>query len=461
MTDVRIVVAAPAAAEAVRCLTRLGYAVIGPAASGQDAVRLAAEARPDLALLDITLRGPVDGPAAAARFRRQLGLPVVLFVPTAAALDQALAADPDGLALGPLEPARLRAAVELALARRRAEDALRRKAGRLAATLDGMADAVLAADAQGRVTYLNAAAELVTGHTREDALGQPAPQILDLREEETGRPVTDPVRWALDQGRAPGRGLLQPYSGETVPVRVTVGRVAGESGEPVGAVLVVRDVSAGPGHGGSAAQVAGGLAGQFDNLLTVVTGYSDLLAGAVGPSHPWKRLLDEIRMAGERAAVLTRHLLSRGLAPDASQPAALQMPGLPRGSETILLAEAERMVRDLNRQILQMCGYRVLAARDAAEALAVNAAHAEGIDLLVTEVRMPRVSGPELARAAAARRPGLRVLFLSGAVEDDAAGLPGGALMLAKPYSVSELARTVREILDAGAGPGPPGPVSP
>src|SRR5207302_366845 len=115
----------------------------------------------------------------------------------------------------------------------------------------------------------------------------------------------------------------------------------------------------------------------------------------------------------------------------------------------------EPMVRDLNRKILQMCGYTVLEAGDGQEALRVSAAHASAIDLLMTDVQMPRLNGRELARALAAQRPRLKVLFLSGVVSGDGEGLgpdeyPGGAGFLAKPYAPAQLAQKIRAVLEAG-----------
>jgi CheY-like chemotaxis protein len=149
--------------------------------------------------------------------------------------------------------------------------------------------------------------------------------------------------------------------------------------------------------------------------------------------------------------------------PAAEAAPALTLPGLPRGTEAVLLVEDEPMVRGLNRQILQMCGYTVLEAADGPEALGVSAAHAGPLELLVADVLLPRMSGLELARVLTDRRPGLRVLFLSGGGYEEGdvlgPGAPAGAGYLAKPYAPLELARKARAVLDAADAPA--GPVSP
>src|SRR5207249_3027696 len=100
---------------------------------------------------------------------------------------------------------------------------------------------------------------------------------------------------------------------------------------------------------------------------------------------------------------------------------------VPRGRETILVAEDEEGVRDLVQRVLRGEGYDVLTARDGAEALALCGRHGGTIDLLVTDLIMPSLGGTELVARLAPRRPGMRVLYLSGYSEDvlEEQGAPG------------------------------------
>lgn len=121
------------------------------------------------------------------------------------------------------------------------------------------------------------------------------------------------------------------------------------------------------------------------------------------------------------------------------------------GSETVLLVEDEELVRDLVREMLTATGYDVLAAADGAEALAIAGSHQGRIDALVTDVVMPGLSGPELARTLVARDPTLRVLFTSGYAEDAISShgeLTPGAIFLSKPFGGAELGAKLRELLD-------------
>ncbi len=119
------------------------------------------------------------------------------------------------------------------------------------------------------------------------------------------------------------------------------------------------------------------------------------------------------------------------------------------GSETILLVEDEDSVRQLVRETLDARGYRVLEAPNGQAALALAAAHAEPIDLVITDVVMPGLSGPELVQQLAAERPDLKVLYLSGYAQE-AFSIPRDAAQktfLQKPFTLQSLSRKVREIL--------------
>jgi two-component system cell cycle sensor histidine kinase/response regulator CckA len=124
----------------------------------------------------------------------------------------------------------------------------------------------------------------------------------------------------------------------------------------------------------------------------------------------------------------------------------------PRGAEVVLLVEDEPQVRALAARILADHGYRVLEACEGREALRIAERHPGIIDLLLTDVVMPRMTGHELARRLRLARPETRVLFMSGHSEE-AITLRGdvaaGAAFMRKPFAPETLARTVRGILDA------------
>jgi signal transduction histidine kinase len=128
----------------------------------------------------------------------------------------------------------------------------------------------------------------------------------------------------------------------------------------------------------------------------------------------------------------------------------------PRGHETILLVEDTETLKEVIRETLEERGYEVLLASNGEDALVLTRERKGPIDLLLTDVVMPRIGGGDLARLFLALRPGTRVLYMSGYTDGAILqhGLLGEDLMLLeKPFSGDKLARTVREALDRPAGP--------
>jgi CheY-like chemotaxis protein len=122
-----------------------------------------------------------------------------------------------------------------------------------------------------------------------------------------------------------------------------------------------------------------------------------------------------------------------------------------RGTETVLVVEDEVSVRSLVRGVLELRGYRVLEACHGADALAISDQHGGPIHLLLTDVVMPEMSGRDLASRVVPRRPGIRVLYMSGYTDDAIVHngvLDAGTAFLQKPFTPDALARKVREVLD-------------
>ena len=125
-----------------------------------------------------------------------------------------------------------------------------------------------------------------------------------------------------------------------------------------------------------------------------------------------------------------------------------------RGSETILLVEDAAPLREMTRELLEERGYTVLEAEDGKQALEVAERYEGSIALLLTDVVLPKMGGPSLAKSLLQRRSGMKVLYMSGyanqAFVDDGVLKPG-TVFLQKPFAAEELAKKVRKLLDAPA----------
>jgi two-component system, cell cycle sensor histidine kinase and response regulator CckA len=122
-----------------------------------------------------------------------------------------------------------------------------------------------------------------------------------------------------------------------------------------------------------------------------------------------------------------------------------------RGVETILMAEDDTAVRNLTRQVLELHGYKVLEARDAAEALAIARTYNGPIAALLTDVIMPQMNGPDLVRQVAMLRPQIRVVYMSGYADHqvlEAQSRDEAAVIVHKPFTPEALTRALRTVLD-------------
>jgi len=132
--------------------------------------------------------------------------------------------------------------------------------------------------------------------------------------------------------------------------------------------------------------------------------------------------------------------------------AAPKADAIPRGTETILIVEDEPQIRQLASECFTHCGYNVLSTADGLEALQLIERLEEPIDLILSDVVMPKVSGRELAERVSILWPSTKVLFMSGYTNDAIVNhgiMDGATWFIQKPFALDALARLVREVLDS------------
>ena len=159
-----------------------------------------------------------------------------------------------------------------------------------------------------------------------------------------------------------------------------------------------------------------------------------------------------VESAPGRGATFLIYLPRANGGADATEAAPREASSLPGGTETVLLAEDEPLVRRLAARVLRSAGYHVIEAEDGAAALRIAAAHDGRLDLLLTDAIMPNMGGHELAERMGQQHPATRVLLMSAytdraIVQESVAR--GRIAFLRKPFTPGDLARKVRAVLDA------------
>jgi len=221
-------------------LTHLGYAVTAVVSSGADAIREAERTKPDLVLMDIRIKGDMDGIEAAREIRERFGIPAVYLTAHAdrETLDRAKLAEPLGYLIKPFHEAELLASIEMALHKQKADQVAKHQDGILSATLQSIGEAVVATDMDGLITLMNLPAESWTGWTSAAGRGCHIDQVLQLKgRARMSAPVTHAIRTgALTE--LPGGSVAVTRKGEERPVGGTVSAIRDHNGQITGAVVV-------------------------------------------------------------------------------------------------------------------------------------------------------------------------------------------------------------------------------
>ena len=304
------------AADIQRRLERLGYSVPAVANSGEEALRIARQGSLDLVLMDIRLKGAMDGIATAQALKDRCETPVVYLTAHAdqETIHRAKLTEPLGYVLKPIGDGDLRSAVEIALYKHEMERRVRTSEAWLSATLRSIGEGVVATNTVGEVVFLNPVAEQLTGWSAAEALALPLMEVLGLRDESSGLPARDPT-YDLAAGETRTYTLIS-RTGEKAAVEVGCFE-NGEADNLLGAVIVMRDIRARrvlenqliqSQRMEAVANLAGGLAHDFNNQLTVILGYADELAARLSARDQQEML--EIKHSASLASAITHQLLT-------------------------------------------------------------------------------------------------------------------------------------------------------
>jgi PAS domain S-box-containing protein len=312
-------------------LRSMGYDVPVIAASGAEAIEKVAETYPDLVLMDIVLKGDMDGIETSRKVRDQFDIPVVYLsaYEDDETLKRARLTEPFGYLLKPYEERELHTTIEMALYKHRIERRLKETDQWLSATLKCISDAVIATDVRQCVKFINPVAESLTGWARGDAFGKALADVFQFQNAPTFSVIENASHEAYKKGKAsqlpPGTVVLS-RDGRHTPLEGTVAAIVDEDGFFTGYVWVFRDIS--PRLQAeeerrkseeplrqaqkleAVGRLAGGVAHDFNNLLTVILGNASLMLSNITRGDPNYDSLMAVQTASVRAAELVKQLMA-------------------------------------------------------------------------------------------------------------------------------------------------------
>ena len=228
-------------------LKSLGYTICGWASSGEEALEKAEALKPDLVLMDIVLKGGVDGVEAAEHIRTNFDIPIVYLTAYADehTLQRAKVTEPFGYILKPFEERELHTTIEVALYKHETERRIKQSQYWLSTTLKSISDGVITTNTEGKVTFLNLNAEALTGWKESEALGEDLTGIFNVRDQEGAPLPVKPWLESLREGKVfgPMSHLLVSGKDTAIPIDYSTAPIRDERGNTIGMVLAFRDIT--------------------------------------------------------------------------------------------------------------------------------------------------------------------------------------------------------------------------
>lgn len=229
-------------------LKKFGYNITGIAASGEEAIKKATDDSPDLVLMDIHLKGKMDGVEAAQQIYNIFNIPIIYLTANAdeTTLERAKGTQPFGYILKPFKEKELKTTIEITLSKHTMEKKLKQREQWLTTVLKSIGDGVITSDEFGAITFMNPVAEALTGWKQSDAFSKEATQIFNITHAKTRTIINSPVTQALESGvnvGLPEQTILIARNGAEIPIDDSVALIKDDLGNIMGAVLVFQDIT--------------------------------------------------------------------------------------------------------------------------------------------------------------------------------------------------------------------------
>lgn len=229
-------------------LKSFGHSVCAVVSSGEAALEKLQKVHPDLVLMDIVLKGDMDGIETAEQIKTHFDIPVVYLTAYAddATLKRAKITGPFGYVVKPFKEIELRTNIEIALYRHMTELTLKESKQWYAATLDSIGDAVIATDTDGIVQFINPFAEALTGWNKNDAVGMPLHDVFNVISKDASKQIEDPIMKIRREGSFFGLAddtLLVPNRKTNIPVDIIGTPIKNDQGDIIGNVIIFYDIT--------------------------------------------------------------------------------------------------------------------------------------------------------------------------------------------------------------------------
>jgi PAS domain S-box-containing protein len=229
-------------------LKSLGYNVVGIASTGEKALELAKDYQPDLILMDIMLKGEMDGISTAELINIDLSVPIIYLTAYADenTIERAKVTAPFGYLLKPFEIKELHTTIEMALYNHRLETKLKESERWLYTTLRSVNDAMVATEADGKIKFINPAAEKLTGWLEYEAAGKDPSEVVIIENEQTGEMFESIVQKVLHEKRTISYNsnvCIKNKIGTRKYVTASASPIAGVNREVLGVVVTINDIT--------------------------------------------------------------------------------------------------------------------------------------------------------------------------------------------------------------------------
>jgi len=232
-----------------RSLEQIGYEVPAVSASGEDAIQKVEKYHPNLILMDIVIRGSMNGIETAEKIVSKYDIPIVYLTAYAdkKTLEEAKQTAPFGYILKPFNSREIQSTIEMALYKHRTDQKLRENEAWLSTTLRSIGDGVIATDAEGKIRFINRIALELLGYESEEVISRKISEVFKIIDKNSGRSLQSLTDEAVSQGKTSflrNGSMLLTRDGSTVPVDGNSSPIFDERGNVIGAVKVFRDISA-------------------------------------------------------------------------------------------------------------------------------------------------------------------------------------------------------------------------